>query len=173
MIDEYYLQDSRGLTGTRMMFWREGGGYTSNLSEAEVFTRQKAYAQNNCRSEDIPWPKPFIDSHSEMSVDCQYLDEDKFEPSTKFYQYQARNWDGNDLYWYKEDGKTVTTNLDDAFIMEVTEPMRAVGQLVPFEIAQKLARPVCKFTKAITSKNAMEHMKSLEFTRYLHESPDL
>ena len=35
MTDLFYLQDSRSNVGSRAMFWRAGGGYTTNLDEAE------------------------------------------------------------------------------------------------------------------------------------------
>ncbi|WP_282338586.1 hypothetical protein [Pseudomonas sp. PS02288] len=33
MSDLFFLQDSRSKVGSRAMFWRAGGGYTSNLDE--------------------------------------------------------------------------------------------------------------------------------------------
>ncbi|HCF5858715.1 TPA: hypothetical protein NIH27_006184, partial [Pseudomonas aeruginosa] len=45
MTDLFYLQDSRSNVGSRAMFWRAGGGYTTNLDEAETFTSAHAVRQ--------------------------------------------------------------------------------------------------------------------------------
>lgn len=77
-MDEYYLQDSRDYVGNNMLFWRkEGRGYTTNLLEAEVYTRQAAFAQNACRETDIPWLKSYIDSKARPAVDFQYCKRDE------------------------------------------------------------------------------------------------
>lgn len=41
-MSEFYLRDSRSNTGANVMFWREKGGYTTNVAEAEVFTDRKS-----------------------------------------------------------------------------------------------------------------------------------
>lgn len=82
MSDQYYLQDNRTIVGNCMMFWRAGGGYTSNVSEAEVFTKDAAIKQNQCRGSDVPWPKPYIDARLRQTVDVQYVrEEEAFEIS--------------------------------------------------------------------------------------------
>lgn len=61
--DQFYLQDSRDCVGNMMLFWRKGGGYTTNLTQAEVFSKERAMEQHfEIRNTDIPWPKEYIDS---------------------------------------------------------------------------------------------------------------
>ncbi|MFG0851903.1 hypothetical protein ACF8R4_12950 [Pseudomonas sp. FYR_2] len=36
---QFYLQDSRSHVGDGLMFWALGGGYTTNLDKAELFTQ--------------------------------------------------------------------------------------------------------------------------------------
>ncbi len=116
MADLFYLQDSRSNVGSRAMFWRDGGGYTSNLDEAEQFTREAAVKQYECRETDLPWPADYVLARAEVGVDCQYLTRSEAEAyrneDGRVYVAYAREWDGNDLVW--RGGKGPTANLDDA-----------------------------------------------------------
>lgn len=77
MSDLYYLQDKRTILGNFMMFWRDGGGYTSDVSKAEVFTKEEAFRHNQCRETDVPWPKSYIDSRISKAVDVQLVCENE------------------------------------------------------------------------------------------------
>lgn len=117
MIDFFYLQDSRSNTGSRAMFWRNGGGYTSNLDEAELFTMDEAVRQYECRDTDLPWPQVYIEARTEIGVDSQYITKseaavDRNEDG-RIYVSFARSWDGNDLVWVSGTGAP-TSNLEDA-----------------------------------------------------------
>lgn len=116
MSDLFYLQDSRSNVGSRAMFWRDGGGYTSNLDEAEQFTREAAVKQYECRETDLPWPVDYVRARQEVGVDCQYLTRSEAEAyrneDGRVYVAYAREWDGNDLVW--RGGSRPTSNLEDA-----------------------------------------------------------
>lgn len=73
-MDEFYLQDSRSYVGNDVLWWRKGGkGYTSDLREAEIYTREEAQRQHDARPSDIPWPKAYIDGKTRPAVDMQYI----------------------------------------------------------------------------------------------------
>jgi len=74
---KYYLQDTRSYVGNDLLFWRLGGGYTTDVSLAEVFDEDKAFRQNKCRDTDRPWPIEYIDSHTRPAVDHQYINYDE------------------------------------------------------------------------------------------------
>lgn len=116
MSDLFYLQDSRSNVGSRAMFWRAGGGYTSNIDEAEQFTRERAVKQYESRDSDLPWPVDYVRTRAEVGVDCQYLTRSEAEAYSnedgRVYVAYTREWDGNDLVW--RGGKGPTANLDDA-----------------------------------------------------------
>lgn len=96
----FYLQDSRSFTGSNVMWWRHGGGYTSDLSQAQVFTQEAAQAQHNMRETDIPWPVPYIAARSRLVVDMQYLRRDEACPLVGPWLIQDKSeYDGNDVYW--------------------------------------------------------------------------
>ena len=70
--DEFYLQDSRNYVGNDILFWaKEGKGYTTDISNAEVYTRDRAFRQHATRDTDIPWPKHYVDAKARLAVDMQ------------------------------------------------------------------------------------------------------
>jgi hypothetical protein len=74
MDDEYYLQDSRSYVGNDILFWaKDGNGYTTDIRNAHVYTKEKAVAQHHRRETDIPWPKDYIDARTRPAVDMQYV----------------------------------------------------------------------------------------------------
>ncbi len=75
MEELYYLQDKRSYVGNDILWWAKSGmGYTTDLSKAEVYTKEKALNQHQCRESDIPWPKKYVDQHTRPAVDMQYVD---------------------------------------------------------------------------------------------------
>lgn len=72
MSNQFYLQDNRSYLGNDILWWCDGGGYTTDLSKAKVFTKEEAIAQNKDRISDIPWPKEYIDQRTRPAVDMQY-----------------------------------------------------------------------------------------------------
>lgn len=72
--DSYYLQDSRSMVGNDVLFWAKRDlGYTTDLRNAQVFTKSQAEAHHKSRSTDLPWPKSYIDGKSRPSVDFQSI----------------------------------------------------------------------------------------------------
>ncbi|PYB98125.1 hypothetical protein DMX09_25400 [Pseudomonas protegens] len=116
MSDLFYLQDSRNNVGSRAMFWKSGGGYTSNLDEAEEFTSERAVKQFESRDTDMPWPAAYVRARAEIGVDCQYLTRSEAEAyrndDGRVYVAYACTWDGNDLVWL--GGKGPTADLEQA-----------------------------------------------------------
>ena len=73
MNELFYLQDSRSYVGNDILWWAKGGkGYTTDLSKAEIYTREQALTQHECRETDRPWPKTYIDQRTRPAVDMQY-----------------------------------------------------------------------------------------------------
>jgi hypothetical protein len=72
--DLYYLQDKRSYVGNCVLWWaKDRKGYTTNLTQAHVFTKAEASAQHDSRDTDIPWPKAYVDARSAPTVDMQKL----------------------------------------------------------------------------------------------------
>jgi len=69
---KYYLQDSRSYVGNDIIWHaKDGGGYTTDLRRAEVFSEGEAFKLNSGRETDIPWPKEYIDCRTRPAVDMQ------------------------------------------------------------------------------------------------------
>lgn len=70
--DLYYLQ-VKGYSGNSLLWWRKGRhGYTTEVRNAEVFTKDDAFSQQKVRpTEDFPWRKDYIDAHVEHSVNSE------------------------------------------------------------------------------------------------------
>lgn len=69
----YYIQDSRGYVGNDMLFWQKGGGYTTNLDLAEVFSKERVERLCQERETDIAWPVKYMQEHCRPAVDFQYV----------------------------------------------------------------------------------------------------
>lgn len=151
MSDLFYLQDSRSTVGSRAMFWRLGGGYTSNLDEAEQFRRDAAVRQYECRETDLPWPVGYVRALAQVGVDHQYLMMSPEQamadapPNDSIYLAYVRAWDGNDLMWVSlSDGQS---NLADASIWDRTQAPRfaALGYVPwPKSYIDQHSRPVVR-----------------------------
>ncbi|MCS3467138.1 hypothetical protein M2401_000859 [Pseudomonas sp. JUb42] len=132
MDDQFYLQDSRSYVGDGLSFWASGGGYTTNLEKAEVFTLSGATRQHACRETDIPWPKDYVDAHMRVGVDCQYvtLSEalDAHPDADHFYIQKPQTWNGNNLIWLCEDG-TYTSDLSKAVRVPRAQTVTWIGKL--------------------------------------------
>ena len=90
--EQYYLQESETIVGNCMLFWRKDRkGYTTNLDEAHIFTREEAQAQQRCRETDIPWPKKMLDKVAQRTVTQE---DNPFPPGTRDYdRWLCAYWD--------------------------------------------------------------------------------
>lgn len=150
MSDLFYLQDSRSNVGSRAMFWRAGGGYTSNLDEAEEFTREGAVRQYECRETDLPWPVAYVRGLAQVGVDHQDIDLPREQALAAapaddcIYVTYPRVWDGNCLIWFGRNAG-IRSNLAHALTWSLAhaEGFTARGYLPwPKSYIDQVARPV-------------------------------
>lgn len=152
MSNEFLLQDSRGNTGDRLMFWaKDGAGYTTNLDKAQRFTKEQAVGHNESRETDLPWPLAYLVDRMEQAVDCQDLKVDAVDAgllvAERGYLHAERAWNGNDLYWLTIDGD-VTSDFGRAHAFPIgiarsmAKPKHHNVRLVPVELVDSLARKV-------------------------------
>lgn len=141
MSDLFYLQDSRGLTGENMMFWAKGrNGYTSDLRQAEPFTKENAVAQHQCRETDIPWPADYLQARFYTPVDMQQLRHvDRNSRDVAFYRQLRDSYIGNDVLWVT--GDEASTDLRRARVF--ANPIAGYA-MWPVEEIQKIARPAVR-----------------------------
>lgn len=116
MSDLFYLQDSRSYVGNDVLWWSlNGNGYTTDLRQAQVYTRDEAQAMHNARETDIPWPKEYIDGKTRPAVDMQYIKRDEALRGTgitliklRSHRAETPNCAGcgrflNDMHRYSQD----------------------------------------------------------------------
>lgn len=154
-MDQFLLQDTRELIGSRLTWWRDGGGYTSSLDEAQVFTRQSAIAQHASRETDVPWPAEFVRARHELAVDFQYL-RIKWVPQSGdelCYVAAKRDFDGNDIKWVGDSGtlpdlsKATVFTVRDAAAKYCSESDFFSYQIWPKSHVDALARPIVSVTR--------------------------
>jgi hypothetical protein len=117
------LLDSRSTVGTALMFWALEGGYTSNITKAEIFSVEDARRQHTSRHSDIPLRLDYLEARKERMVDCQYLNSTyrpdtvgkllAFAPETLFFPMVPNQWDGNAVYFVAREG-CPSTDVDKA-----------------------------------------------------------
>jgi hypothetical protein len=72
--DQFYLQDSRSYCGNDVFWWaKKANGYTTDLRQAQVFTKEEVQKMHDARETDIPWPKEYIDAKTRPAVDVQHI----------------------------------------------------------------------------------------------------
>lgn len=159
-MSDFLLQDSRSNVGDRLMFWQQGGGYTSDLDKAERFTLEQATSQNQCRETDLPWPLEYLLERHELAVDCQYVDPDAVAQGMatvqEAYLYVSREWNGNDLC-FAAGGTKRSTDLRQAerYPLALAHLATSVGMIpIPVALADSLARKVAPGPK-------MQHKQAL------------
>lgn len=151
-MSEFVLQDSRGNTGDRLMFWaKDGAGYTTNLENAQRYTKEQACSQNESRESDLPWPLAYLEALAEWSVDCQYVEPEEVSrellDATRAHLYASNAWNGNDLVFLTGDGG-LTNDLRKAepFLVTIAVAMAANPvnkvSVIPHLLAVRLARRV-------------------------------
>jgi len=87
----FYLQDSRSYVGNDALWWaKEGKGYTTDLSKADLYSREDAVRQHNCRETDIPWPQEYIEARTSPAVDMQCIKRDEALSGTGIVLHKPR-----------------------------------------------------------------------------------
>lgn len=75
---KFLMQDTRQFCGNSMVFWaKDKAGYTCNVNEAHVFTREEARLVHRNRKSDKPWPMSVILESSTLQCDVQRLPKPK------------------------------------------------------------------------------------------------
>lgn len=162
-MEQFILQDSRELIGSRINWWREGGSYTTDLNQAQVFTRDDALSQHASRWSDIPWPLSFVRPRHEMAVDFQYIGIHWVPRAGTELCYVASrfHFDGNDMFWISGDALTTDLTkasvftLDEAFSHFGSEASACTRQVWPKSYVDAKARPIASAV-TMTVSDALE-----------------
>ena len=151
--DTFYLRDSRSNLGTKVNFWRDSGSYTTNVDEAEVFTRKDAFAQHDCRESDEPLSKAATDKCLETVVDMQHLPDSpivsKDNVSEIVVLHRKYKYDGNDIYFVtgtRKENPVLSTDFKKAKEFTIVEALNFIMKS-RFEFHIHLKKDIEKITR--------------------------
>jgi hypothetical protein len=108
MENQFYLQDSRGLTGNNVVFHQvDGAGYGTNLDKLEVLTLEQAQRSHDGRETDVPLLKSLVDELSITAVDHQVMPTELTDDENGEYVVQITGYfNGNDIAFIGPHGST-------------------------------------------------------------------
>ena len=99
MSNEYLLQN--GWSGNSPLFWKLGScGYTTDISQAQVFSKKAAYNQHRARQADKPWPLNIVKRHAVMTVNFDKVPSGEYEQMNKEWarEYSLKTPPEHDLF---------------------------------------------------------------------------
>lgn len=172
-MSEFVLQDSRGNTGNRLMFWAKAGSYTSNLDAAQRFTKEEAASQNEDRETDLPWPLAYLEARVEWSVDHQYVKPEEVSAelaeATKAHLYASGQWNGNDLIFLTGDGGlSDDVRQAEPFPVGIAKAMAARAHNNVSIIAHLTA---VRLSRKVVASNKVNHREALRGTGIMLAKP--
>lgn len=143
--NEFYLWKSDEDWASAAVFWnKDSKGYGTDLSNAEVFTKERAQRQYNDRSEFVPVAKECIDELVIHKVDCQYIS-CSTSGDTHYLAVRSGAWDGNDLFFLKEDG-TLSTEVYEAKTYDQATVLNQISTMDFYFVSKKEALSVARPT---------------------------
>lgn len=161
MSELFYMQDSRSYTGDCLSFWGLGGsGYYTGLERCQQYTKEEAQRMNKNRETDIPLPVSYIEQHAFRSVDCQLMrdtDRQGMTPDTLVYVQHPGDWNGNDVYWYGADGRSVNLDKAKALTLQLAQETFGANESFvfwPAEHIDSIARHVVH-RQSVNTKRAL------------------
>lgn len=174
MTELFYLRDTRTNTGSNATFWREGGGYTTSLKDAELFSKESAQKHFNDRSTDWPLSKSKVDKFAEYHVDHQYLNKrGEIDPNDEYVIRMGDHYNGNDVYFYVGPGAQNSDDYSKAFVFNresgVDYVLKNGGKLYPKSHTDEICRPTISASninvKSMTQAAGMKQPKDVSLRR--------
>lgn len=139
----FYMICLRDSVGSNAAFHcHNGGGYSTSIDRAQVFTLKEAQAYwNTLRPIDLPVCADSVDKQAVIHVDHQHVPGSTVieEGCTQYVAFVKGQWDGNDLYWLR-DGGLPTTDFTKASIYANANTESDGLVWLPFHIADGVKR---------------------------------
>ncbi len=148
MKDRFYFACLRDNVGGNVAWWAKSGGYTTNVSNAESYSRVDAQRMwNGHREFDMPISADHVDPQTVLKVDMQYVpNESQIIQDVGYVGFARQRYKGNDLYFISDDGLTIDFNQAKMF---TAVEARQAGEYVflPYELVNAQARKTFDFSK--------------------------
>ncbi|WP_158144916.1 hypothetical protein [Vibrio metschnikovii] len=96
---------TNGSVGSTVLFWAiDGHGYTTNIDQAEIYTREQAQRDVDNHSlrdkDEFPLCAESVNALAQWRVDCQCIEKtypEFTDPNDEYVSVKRNFWDGNDL----------------------------------------------------------------------------
>ena len=109
MCKQFYLTSRHGDCGNNVMFHRKNRrGYTTNLDDAHLFTKEEAEKALSQDVKSLPLEKEAVDNSAILGVDHQYLDKKgkPTSPDENCLIQKNGEYNGNDICFFTRIGLT-------------------------------------------------------------------
>jgi hypothetical protein len=173
MNDRFYLACFRDNVGGNVAFHaKDGAGYVTDISKAEIYSREAAQARwNSLREFDQPISADHVDAATIDKVDCQHIPHVSKvdDPKARYVAYYRDRWDGNDVYWLSRHDTAALSfkqarefNHADAVIMATNDALCVLPLKLVLTVVRKTF-PMVRFNARIMTQGAgirlPEHVK--------------
>ncbi|EKO3657427.1 hypothetical protein M3906_000237 [Vibrio metschnikovii] len=96
---------TNGSVGSTVLFWAiDGHGYTTNIDQAEIYTREQAQRDVDNHwlrdKDEFPLCAESVNALAQWRVDCQYIEKtypEFTDPNDEYVSVKRNFWDSNDL----------------------------------------------------------------------------
>ncbi len=104
---EFYLTSPHGNLGSNVSFHGKTGGYTTDITNLEVITAERAAAEVANSNDSLPLLKSAVDALGTPAIDHQYIDSAiKQDPDDQYILWVTQCWDGNDIAFVTAAGQS-------------------------------------------------------------------
>jgi hypothetical protein len=143
----FLMACTRETVGGNMSFHRkEGGGYSTDISLAHIYTKEEAQRKwEHGREIEQPVALSVIEPLVILKVDCQCIPhENTFDDNMNYVAFRANTWSGNHLFWMTEEGY-ISLDFTQAKVITKDEA-RALSEteeyiVIPFPMADRAKAP--------------------------------
>ena len=158
--NEFYLRDTRSDVGNTCMFWRkDGNGYGSSLTDAEIFTYEQAQRYADEKRHFIPLSKSQVDQVVTIRVDMQCLELNcDFSEGMIVHRYPGQ-YDGNDIFFDNGTGG-YTANYNEAKIYDSMGAITALQNQSGAVLSKSFLDAICRPTLQADNVNHRKMMTS-------------
>lgn len=168
MENEFYLRDTRSNVGSSCMFWAKNGcGYTTNLSNAEVFDHESAQKYADERRHFVPLSKAKVDAVATIRVDMQLLKLNVDFSKGMIVHRHVSQYDGNDIFFDDGNGGH-TADYSKAKVYSDVEAIVALSNKSGAVLSKAFLDTICHPT--LQAKN-VNHRKMITAAGIKYRSP--
>ena len=151
------------------MFWvKDGRGYSTDLSRAEVFSHEEAQKRADHQDDFVPLCKSKVDELATIRVDMQHLRLNNldFSKGIVIQRHPAR-YDGNDIFF--DDGAGgYTSDYSEAKVYADIDALEALSNQQGIVLSKAFLDTICRPTIQVQNIN---HRKMITAAGIKYRSP--